>query len=70
MLKEWISAADDRTRDGTESEFDHTSVESPIKMNDPFIVSSEELMYPGDDSMGASAGNIINCRCVLGYVRS
>ena len=34
-----------------------------VDSNDPFIVDGELLMYPRDDSMGASAGNIINCAC-------
>lgn len=31
--------------------------------DEPFIVNGEMMMYPRDDSMGASAGNIINCSC-------
>ena len=34
-----------------------------VDQDEPFIVDGEELMYPRDDSMGASAGNIINCAC-------
>jgi hypothetical protein len=63
--KEWIFTEDERTRDGTESEFDHTNVAN-VPVDQPFIVSGEELMYPGDPS--GSAGNIINCRCAVGYV--
>ena len=62
--KTWISALDDRTRAGDNSDFDHTSVES-VRAELPFIVSGEELMYPGDPS--GSAGNIILCRCAMGY---
>ena len=29
----------------------------------PFVVGGERLMHPGDGSFGASAGNIVNCRC-------
>lgn len=29
----------------------------------PFLVGGEKLMYPRDGSLGASASNIINCRC-------
>ena len=35
-------------------------VESPEGIN-------EELGFPGDISQGASAGNVINCRCTEGY---
>lgn len=34
-----------------------------VGVNDPYIVQGERLMYPGDISLGASADNIINCRC-------
>ena len=34
-----------------------------VDQDEPFIIDGEELMYPRDDSMGASAGNIINCAC-------
>jgi hypothetical protein len=63
--KEWISTEDERTRDGSDSDFDHTNVAN-VPVDEPFIVSGEELMYPGDPS--GSAGNIINCRCAIGYV--
>ena len=63
--KEWIFTEDERTRDGVDSEFDHTNVAN-VPVDEPFEVSGEELMYPGDPS--GSAGNIINCRCCVGYV--
>ena len=34
-----------------------------VDEDEPFIVDGEEMMFPRDDSMGASAGNIINCAC-------
>lgn len=34
-----------------------------VDQDEPFIVDGEELMYPRDASLGASAGNIINCAC-------
>lgn len=34
-----------------------------IPEDEPFVVDGEEMMFPRDDSMGASAGNIINCAC-------
>lgn len=64
LKKEWISAGDDRTRE------DHFDVDGQIvAMNEPFEVGGEQLDYPGDGSLGASAGNIINCRCGIGYLR-
>ncbi len=35
------------------------------KIDQPFNVGGEELMFPGDDSLGASPDNTINCRCIL-----
>ncbi len=63
--KEWISRMDAKTRGGgAGDQFDHISADGQIVANDaPFIVSGQELIYPGDGSRGASAGNIIQCRC-------
>ena len=62
--KKWIAAFDDRTRSGDNSSFDHTNVAS-VRIELPFEVSGEELMHPGDPA--GSAGNIIMCRCAMGY---
>ena len=34
-----------------------------IPEDEAFDVDGEQMMFPRDDSMGASAGNIINCAC-------
>ncbi len=71
LEKEWIATQDERTRDGADGGFDHLSMDgqfSPI--DDPWEVGGENLMFPGDSSLGASPGNTINCRCVEGYRRS
>ena len=58
VKKEWAAILDDRTRGG------HAMADGQTQnMNDPYIVNGEYLMYPSDTSMGASLGNIINCRC-------
>ena len=36
--------------------------DSPIPIDEPFIVDGEELQYPGDES--GSPGNVINCHCI------
>ena len=36
--------------------------DSPIPLDEPFIVDGEELMYPGDDA--GSPSNVINCHCI------
>jgi len=62
--KEWVSAMDDRTRD---DEFSHVDANGQVVLlNEPFMVSGEPLMYPGDSS--GSAGNVINCRCATVFL--
>lgn len=61
LKKEWVAVSDDRTRD------DHADVSGDIVgMDDVFSVGGESMTGPGDPS--ASAGNVINCRCVLSYI--
>ncbi len=61
--KTWDSTgADGRTRD---SHLDHDGQTVPV--DQPFNLDGELLMFPGDDSLGASAGNLINCRCRADY---
>jgi len=63
--KIWHTQGDDRVRGlDEEDEFDHAAMEGQeVAIDEPFDVSGEELMYPGDDS--GSGSNVINCRCVL-----
>ena len=64
LQKEWVSAKDDRTRD---DEFDHEEADGQrVGMDEPFVVSGESLMYPGDSS--GSPGNVINCRCAVVFI--
>ena len=59
--KEWISAEDERTRE------DHALANGQIVAKDvPFDIGGESLMYPGDPA--GSGGQVINCRCALGWV--
>jgi hypothetical protein len=61
--KIWKAAQQERTRDG------HRAADSQVvRFDEPFYVANgdgqlEMLMFPGDTSLGASASNIINCRC-------
>ena len=62
--KEWLATLDNVTRNGAGRGFDHLSADRQIaKTLAFFFVSGEKLLYPGDTSGGASAGNIVNCRC-------
>ena len=58
--KIWICSLDERTREA-HAEADRQTV----KINEPFIVGGEELMFPGDPR--GSAWNIVNCRCTQTY---
>lgn len=61
--KTWISALDERTRTGT---FDHVNANGEkVEINEQFKNTNENLRFPGDSN--GSAGNIINCRCVVIY---
>lgn len=57
--REWLSTKDDRVRD------DHLAMDTKTaKMDEPWTLpDGSEMMFPGDDSMGAELGQIIQCRC-------
>lgn len=58
LQKRWVATLDNRTRHG------HTEAHGQMVDNDkPFMVGGEELMFPGDGSMGASGWNLYQCRC-------
>jgi len=64
--KEWRSILDGATRTGR---FNHVSPDGQERgVNEPFDVSGERLMNPRDTSLGASAGNIMGCRCIVIYI--
>lgn len=67
MNKRWISALDKRTRTFSDGNYDHAQMNSKIVgEKEPFNVSGEKLMYPGDPN--GSAGNVINCRCTVAVI--
>lgn len=74
LLKEWLASDDDRSRGANErTTWNHRAMDgTTVGMFQKFVVSNdetgetEELEYPGDPS--GSAGNIINCRCMVGYL--
>ncbi len=65
MRKFWIASFDGRVREAHDTS-QHPELLDPIPMSQPFIVAGEALMFPGDPS--GSAANVINCRCLEGYV--
>jgi hypothetical protein len=55
MRKTWVSG-------GADSRPAHLAAMGiTVGMDEVFIVGGEKLRYPGDSSLGASAGNVINC---------
>lgn len=65
--QEWVTARDAFVRPAGRRGgpvFDHVAADGQVRaVDEPFLVSGESLMYPGDASMGASPGNYVNCRC-------
>lgn len=56
--KYWQDSNDDRVRHS------HKEAHNQVKeFYEPFYVGGEYLMYPRDSEMGASAKNVIQCRC-------
>ncbi len=61
--KAWLSSHGPNVREAhAQAEEDY--IDDPIPIDEPFIVMEEQLMFPGDDSLGASPENIINCQCI------
>jgi hypothetical protein len=63
LVKEWIASAGGRTRD-THRTADITYGNNPIPVNEPYIVGGSRMMFPSDTQLGASAKEVVNCRCV------
>lgn len=69
LEKEWLSGNDFRVRTPPRDEFDHVHANGQRRaLDDPFEVSGELMQHPGDRSLGASPGNLIQCRCVALYI--
>lgn len=62
--KEWLTARDANVRPTQPGDFNHQTADTQRRnVGDPFSVSGESLMHPGDPA--GSPGNIINCRCTM-----
>ena len=66
--KIWRSTLDDRIRGlSPKDRFNHLKANRQKRdLEEYFDISGEKLMFPGDTKF-ASAGNVINCRCVSTY---
>jgi hypothetical protein len=61
LWHDWLSTRDSRTRTDP---YDHMDADGQRRdAEESYEVSGERLLYPGDTSRGASAGNTIRCRC-------
>lgn len=62
LMKRWVCMLDDRVRQPPRSPFDHRAPHGQtVRVEQSYDISGEQLMFPGDTSLGASLGNIINC---------
>lgn len=62
LRKEWIATSDKRTRQS------HAAADGQtVDLREAFTVGGHRLMFPGDTSHGAPAGQIIGCRCAIGF---
>ena len=60
--KIWHTMLDNRVR---ESHAEMEGLEIPI--SEPFDVNGSRMMFPKDTSLGASADEVVGCRCSLSY---
>lgn len=69
VMHRWRCMMDDRVRHPPRSRFNHFGPHGQtVGVREPFEVSGELLRFPGDTSLGASLGNVINCRCTAEYL--
>lgn len=63
VTKTWRDRDDKRVRDS------HQNVNGgqPLPENGIFNVGGSRLQFPGDSSLGATAAQVINCRCFADY---
>lgn len=58
--KEWMCSMDSDSR-----KWHKEANGQVVPIDEPFLVGGEKLMHPGDSSLGASAKNVIQCRCTM-----
>lgn len=56
----WVSRGDSVVRRGR---FNHQLADGQRRVGGVYTVSGQQLRFPGDTSLGASAGNVARCRC-------
>jgi hypothetical protein len=61
VTKEWVTVRDNKVR---RNGFNHVAADrQKVDVNGVYVVSGQQLRWPGDIGLGASLGNVINCRC-------
>lgn len=64
LMKVWRTIGDSKVRDS------HRAANfQRVPANEPFIVGGHQLMFPGDNSLGAPIELTINCRCSVVYAK-
>lgn len=66
LRKTWIGTFDSRIRDSHAKAAEQYNDDGAIDINEAYSVGGSSLMYPGDPS--APAAEIVQCRCVEGYL--
>ena len=67
LEREWIATLDARTR--STHQYGAGAGGQKRKWGKPYNVGHSELMFPGDTALGASAAEVVNCRCTEGFKR-
>jgi hypothetical protein len=63
VQKTWVTVGDERVRPS------HQEVAGMVlNLDESFGVAGENMLYPGDLESGATASNVINCRCSIDYL--
>lgn len=70
VIQIWHNVGDNRVRGAPNnprySAYDHWTCEGQERSVDqPFLISGEMLRFPGDSALGATIGNLVNCRCFI-----
>jgi len=68
ITKEWDDCGDNRVRRSHASMAQKYGKGRGLPLDEPFILpSGAKMLYPGDQSLGAPAKEIIQCRCRAYY---